>query len=93
MNVEPTTMQTDTYPRLRPIFRLQWEQAQDAHVLLYPEGMVKLNASAGQILLRCDGTRSLDEIIAELEILFGASNLAPDVNRFLDHARERGWID
>ena len=25
-------------------FRLQWEPAQNAHVLLYPEGMVKLNA-------------------------------------------------
>ena len=24
-------------------FRLQWEPAQDCHVLLYPEGMVKLN--------------------------------------------------
>ncbi|MGN6667755.1 MAG: pyrroloquinoline quinone biosynthesis peptide chaperone PqqD [Trinickia sp.] len=93
MNLERAAMQTQTYPRLRPIFRLQWEQAQDAHVLLYPEGMVKLNASAGQILLRCDGTRSLDDIIAELEILFNASNLASDVHRFLDHARERGWID
>ena len=41
------------------LFRLQWEPAQDAHVLLYPEGMVKLNQSAGEILLRCDGTRDM----------------------------------
>ena len=33
-------------------FRLQWEPAQDCHVLLYPEGMVKLNQSAGEILKR-----------------------------------------
>ncbi len=38
-------------PRLKKLFRLQWEPAQDAHVLLYPEGMVKLNPSAAQILL------------------------------------------
>ena len=38
--------------------RLQWEPAQNAHVLLYPEGMVKLNASAGEILKRCDGQRT-----------------------------------
>ena len=38
-------------------FRLQWEPAQKAHVLLYPEGMVKLNGSAGEILKRCDGER------------------------------------
>ena len=80
-------------PRLRPIFRLQWEDAQDAYVLLYPEGMVKLNPSAGQILVRCDGTRELDEIITELEHLFNASELASDVYRYLDHARQRGWVD
>ena len=75
------------------MFRLQWETAQDAYVLLYPEGMVKLNPSAGQILVRCDGTRELDQIITELEQLFNAQDLAPDVYRFLDHARQRGWVD
>lgn len=80
-------------PRLRSLFRLQWEDAQQAYVLLYPEGMVKLNPSAGQILVRCDGTRELDQIITELEQLFNASDLAPDVYRFLDHVRQRGWVD
>lgn len=79
-------------PRLLPMFRLQWETQQDAYVLLYPEGMVKLNPSAGQILVRCDGTRELDEIISELEDLFNAQDLAADVYRFLDHARQRGWV-
>lgn len=80
-------------PRLLPMFRLQWETEQDAYVLLYPEGMVKLNPSAGQILVRCDGTRELDDIISELEALFNAHDLAADVYRFLDHARQRGWVD
>ncbi|MCG5076976.1 pyrroloquinoline quinone biosynthesis peptide chaperone PqqD [Paraburkholderia tagetis] len=80
-------------PRLRNIFRLQWEVAQDAYVLLYPEGMVKLNTSAGEILARCDGAHELDDIIGELEGLFGTAELAPDVYRFLDHARQRGWLD
>jgi pyrroloquinoline quinone biosynthesis protein D len=80
-------------PRLRAMFRLQWEAAQDAYVLLYPEGMVKLNPSAGEILVRCDGVRELDDIIGELEGLFRTSELATDVYRFLDHARLRGWID
>ena len=35
--------------------KLRWEPAQEAHVLLYPEGMVKLNGSAGAILSRCHG--------------------------------------
>jgi pyrroloquinoline quinone biosynthesis protein D len=80
-------------PHLRPTFRLQWENAQDAYVLLYPEGMVKLNPSAGEILSRCDGTRDLDDIIGELEDLFSASALAADVYRFIEHARQRGWVD
>lgn len=80
-------------PHLRAMFRLQWEDVQDAYVLLYPEGMVKLNPSAGEILARCDGTRELDDIIDELEDLFNASNLAADVYRFIDHARQRGWLD
>ncbi|KWF62841.1 pyrroloquinoline quinone biosynthesis peptide chaperone PqqD [Burkholderia pseudomultivorans] len=80
-------------PCLRDMYRLQWEAAQDAYVLLYPEGMVKLNPSAGEILLRCDGTRELDDIIGELEQLFSQSDLATDVYRFLDHARLRGWLD
>ena len=45
-------------PALAHGMRLQWEPAQDAHVLLYPEGMVKLNGSAGAIMSRCDGERT-----------------------------------
>ncbi|MEM5344001.1 pyrroloquinoline quinone biosynthesis peptide chaperone PqqD [Paraburkholderia azotifigens] len=80
-------------PRLRDLFRLQWEPVQDAYVLLHPEGKVKLNPSAGAILTRCDGTRELDDIIGELEALFNASGLATDVYQFIDHARQRGWVD
>jgi pyrroloquinoline quinone biosynthesis protein D len=93
MNAPNTDYYASLRPRLRTMFRLQWEDAQDAYVLLYPEGMVKLNPSAGEILARCDGTRELDGIIDELEDLFSASNLAADVYRFIDHARQRGWLD
>ena len=59
--------------------RLQWEPAQEAHVLLYPEGMVKLNGSAGAIMSRCDGQRTLDEIVADLEHAFGVPSCPLDV--------------
>jgi pyrroloquinoline quinone biosynthesis protein D len=80
-------------PRLRPTFQLQWETVQSAYVLRHPEGMVKLNPSAGEILLRCDGTRELDDIIGELEELFRASDLAADVYRFIEDARQRHWLE
>ncbi|MEX8493025.1 pyrroloquinoline quinone biosynthesis peptide chaperone PqqD, partial [Sphaerotilus sp.] len=46
-------------PRVARGFRLQWEEAQGCHVLLYPEGMVKLNRSAGEILTRCTGAATI----------------------------------
>lgn len=89
----PTDAGPNARPRLNQLFRLQWEPGEHVYVLRYPEGMVKLNPSAGEILSRCDGTRELDEIIDELEALFNASGLAPDIYQFIDHARQRGWLD
>lgn len=83
----------DARPRVARGFRLQWEAAQDCHVLLYPEGMVKLNRSAGEILTRCTGTASVAEIVADLETAFGATGLRPDVDAFLDMARQQRWVE
>lgn len=83
----------DTMPRVARGFRLQWEAAQDCHVLLYPEGMVKLNRSAGEILTRCTGTASVAEIVADLETAFGATGLRPDVEAFLVMARQQRWVE
>jgi pyrroloquinoline quinone biosynthesis protein D len=81
------------HPRVAPLYRLQWEQVQQAHVLLFPEGMVKLNGSAGQILLRCDGMKSLAEIIADLENAFATTGLGTDVEAFLKFATDKGWVE
>ena len=80
-------------PAIRAGFRLQWESAQDCHVLLYPEGMVKLNRSAGEILSRCVGSRTVEEIVADLERAFDRAGLRDDVTRFLAHATSQGWIE
>jgi pyrroloquinoline quinone biosynthesis protein D len=77
--------------RLAPGFRLQWEEAQQAHVLLYPEGMVTLSDSANEILKRCDG-RAVDQIIAELQQQFPGADLEADVLEFLEVARAEGWL-
>jgi pyrroloquinoline quinone biosynthesis protein D len=52
----------DAVPRIAAGHRMQFEPAQDCHVLLYPEGMVTLNPSAAEILGRCDGQRSVDTL-------------------------------
>ena len=79
-------------PRLNRRFRMQWEEAQQAHVLLYPEGMVRLNRSAREILKCCDGATTVDDIVARLERQFNTSGLRGDVVGLLEHALEKGWI-
>jgi pyrroloquinoline quinone biosynthesis protein D len=79
-------------PAIERGFRLQWEPAQSAHVLLYPEGMIKLNGSAGEILKRCDGAATIGDITADLERAFAAANLSGDVVRFVTMAVEKKWL-
>lgn len=81
-----------TMPRLDKLYRLQYEEAQKAWVLLYPEGMVKLNDSAGAILQRCDGAHTVAMMVDELQQAFGIEGIAPEVETFVKHAIERGWL-
>jgi len=87
-----TTLATSTKPRIGTGFRMQWEPAQNCHVLLYPEGMVKLNGSAGEIMKRCDGERSIDAIVGELETAFEAKGLTPEVLSFVEIAGKQRWL-
>ena len=87
-----TAPSLQSQPRVGPGFRLQWEPAQDCHVLLYPEGMVKLNGSAGEIMKRCDGERSVAAIVAELEQAFTARGLEGEVLAFVTMAAQQRWL-
>ena len=53
-----STFTKDNIPEIvSPPFRFQWEEVQNCYVVLYPEGMVKLSQSAGEIMRRCDGEK------------------------------------
>jgi pyrroloquinoline quinone biosynthesis protein D len=80
-------------PKLSRRFRLQFEETQSRWVLLYPEGMVQLNPSAAEILMRCDGERTIGAIVHELEAAFNAQGIAPQVSSLLEEGQRRGWID
>ena len=88
-----TPVAADACPHVSRRFRLQWEEAQQAHVLLYPEGMVKLNGSAGEILTRCTGSAPVEAIVADLEQRFATTGLEADVLAFLRMAQERRWVE
>lgn len=73
-------------------FRFQWEPAQQSHVLLFPEGMIKLGGSAGEIMKRVDGKASIGAIIEDLEQAFPGADLRADVVQFLEEAHGKGWV-
>lgn len=79
--------------RLNPRYRLQWEPAQNCHVLLYPEGLVKLSDTAYEILSRCGQPVSETALIDSLQQAYpDADSLPDDVRQFLDEARKREWV-
>ncbi|WNG15299.1 pyrroloquinoline quinone biosynthesis peptide chaperone PqqD [Cystobacter fuscus] len=81
-------------PRWRHGYRFQYEPAQKAHVLLYPEGMIKLNESAAAIGGLIDGARSVQAIINELDQRYpGVPELGEDVEQFMEVARAQHWIE
>ena len=87
-----TDIALDARPCVAGHFRLQWEEVQKAWVLLYPEGMVKLNGSAGEIMSRLDGNKTVSDVVGELERAFDMQGLAQDVLDFLVIAQKQGWV-
>jgi pyrroloquinoline quinone biosynthesis protein D len=83
----------DSTPVLALGYRFQWEPAQDCYVLLYPEGMVKLNGPAAEILKRIsEKKQTVADLIAELKAAFGGVDLDDDVYQFLEEAHNNDWI-
>lgn len=78
---------------LNPRYRLQWEPAQNCHVLLYPEGLIQLSGSAAEIMQRCTQPTTMIAMVADLEQQFpDAEGIAEDVREFLQDAQQQHWI-
>lgn len=74
-------------------FRFQWEEAQGGYVLLFPEGMIKLNGGAGEVIKRVDGKRTVGDIVADCKAAFpDAPDLEADVLSMLELALGKDWI-
>lgn len=79
-------------PMLRTGTRLQWDDVRNEHLLLVPEGAVRLNESAAQVLELCDGERTLEEIAAELSARYGGADVTDDVRELVDGLGSRGLV-
>jgi len=82
----------------RPILashaRLQIDSVSGDPVLLFPEGLLVLNATAHEIVRRCNGKISIAELIRQLTEEFDASEevLRSDILENLDQLRQRNLI-
>jgi pyrroloquinoline quinone biosynthesis protein D len=59
-------------PRLAAGVRLHFDRTRHAWVLLCPERVIEAEGPAHDILQRCDGSRTVGEIVDELAVVYGA---------------------
>jgi pyrroloquinoline quinone biosynthesis protein D len=81
-----------TRPRLATGARLRFDDVRGEHVLLIPEGVVRLNATAAAVLALCDGERSTDEIAGALSARYTGAAVRDDVRELVDALARRGLL-
>jgi coenzyme PQQ biosynthesis protein PqqD len=81
-----------TRPRLVTGARLQYDDVRREHVLLVPEGAVRLNSTAAEVLELCDGKRSVDEIVGTISARYEGADLRDDVQGLVDGLTQRGLV-
>jgi coenzyme PQQ biosynthesis protein PqqD len=79
-------------PRLGVQARLQWDPVREKQVLLTPEGVLVLNATAAAILTLCDGQHNVSAIIAELNTQHNCP-VDQDVLTFLDRLANKKVVE
>lgn len=82
-------------PRLAAKARVQTDKVSGEPVLLYPEGVVLLNATAVAIISLCDGAHSFSAILARLAEDYNvpASELEADVSDYLFKLHQQNLVE
>jgi pyrroloquinoline quinone biosynthesis protein D len=81
-----------TRPRLVTGARLRYDEVREEHVLLIPEGVVRLNPTGAEVLELCDGERSLDDIVGALSARYEGADVRDDVLELVDAMAQRGLV-
>ena len=81
-----------TRPRLVTGARLRYDEVREEHLLLVPEGAVRLNPTAAEVLELCDGERSVEDIVGVLAARYGGADLGDDVRGLVDAMAQRGVL-
>lgn len=92
-SASPDSIAPDHVYALARHYRFQWEEAQQCYVLLFPEGMIKLNGGAGEVIKRVDGNKTVADVVQELKLAFpGVDDLESDVLAMFQLAVDKAWL-
>jgi pyrroloquinoline quinone biosynthesis protein D len=81
-----------TRPRLATGARLRYDEVREEHLLLIPEGAVRLNPTAAEVLGLCDGERSVDDIAGVLSERYDGADIRDDVVELVDAMAQKGLV-
>ena len=81
-----------TRPRLATGARLRYDEVREEHLLLIPEGVVRLNPTAAEVLELCDGERSVDEIVSTLSARYEGADVRDDVQGLVEGLSQKGLV-
>jgi pyrroloquinoline quinone biosynthesis protein D len=81
-------------PSLAPKARIRFDVRSATHFLLYPERALELGGSAPDLVLRCKGDRTLEEVIRDVAAEQGTSfaEAAAEALPFFAELERRGLL-
>lgn len=79
-------------PRLAPHVRLTFDPARERHVLLTPESVTVLNATAAAVVGLCDGERTVADIVTALRERYARVD-GDEVRHLLDRLAARHRVE
>jgi len=74
----------------------RWGSQGEERVVLFPEGMIRVQGTGRKILELCDGQRTIEEIVTALSASYNRADpvkIREDVGKFLEVLRQKRIVD
>ena len=74
----------------------RWGTQSSERVVLFPEGMIRVQGTGQNILELCDGQRTVQEIVTALSATYSGGDpvkIREDVGNFLDALQQKRIVD
>lgn len=74
----------------------RWGGSEEKRMVLFPEGAIRVEGTGRRILEACDGIRTLQQIVEDLQVVYGKSDptrIREDIVSFLESLHAKRIID